>query len=127
METPSFISRPLTHTLGLALLCAAGSGAARATTYIWNGTDTPLGVTNWSQAFNWSTDQAPTSSADTDIIFGALASSLDTTASNEDIASPFTLDSLSFNSSAPAYTITGGALSVGAFGFSTSSASTEDH
>jgi hypothetical protein len=77
----------------------------------WTGTTSG----NWSVGSNWLSGVAPTSSADTPLTFGATSHA----AMNNDIAGSFTLNSMTFLSGSPVYTLGGNGLN-----FATSSGGT---
>jgi autotransporter-associated beta strand protein len=84
----------------LALLLLAAL-PLHAQTYTWDGDLSG----NWNTAGNWLT--SPVSGQNSILSFG---SSVFTTTSNNLLPTPFVLNSMTFNSSAPAYTMNGNAL-----------------
>ncbi len=85
----------------LALLIA-GMGAAQAQT--WTGGSTSS--SRWSERFNWQTLLVPASGATTKINFEGNRQ----LSPVQDLASPFTLNSLAFASNAGAFSLSGNAL-----------------
>jgi autotransporter-associated beta strand protein len=73
-----------------AIGASLAAPAARATIYTWIGS----GTTNWSNSANWQGSAIPTSAPDTILIINALAAQ--SFAANNDIASPFKLEAISF-------------------------------
>ena len=103
-------TRTLAALLGFSAILSAG--ASEADTYTWTGNLTNLGVTGWSSSENWEDNLVPVSGTYTELEFGALGSNADTAVSTQDILNPFTLESIDFDSTAPAYTLGGGALNM---------------
>jgi hypothetical protein len=95
----------------LLLAISAVAGRASATTFTWTGARDG----DWSTVFiaqtNWAGNVVPTSSASNDLVFSA---SVTTTSVNNDISSPFLLNSLTFGGSA--FTLSGGTLELVADG-----------
>ncbi len=100
--------------------------AARATIFTWSG-GFPFSVNDdWTTANNWVGQNVPVSATNTDLVFDATTSGgTGRTTSNNNIADPFTLRSLTFASGAPLYTLTGGALNVGSSGIAQNSANVQ--
>ena len=98
---------------------------ARATTYTWDGGLSHSNVTvnnDWTTPNNWAGGLSPASASDTDLEF---AGSAFRTTSNNDIADPFTLRSLTFDAGTTAYTLTGGALDLDAGGLTQNSTASQ--
>ena len=104
-------------SLALITVCALGTaGLANAQTW----TNTTTGTSNWSTTSNWDTAVAPASSATTALQFFATPSTAIPAAiaivANQNIATPFLLNSLVVNGTGPAtgttptLTISGGTL-----------------
>ncbi len=81
------------------------AGRAGAASYTWTGADGATG--NWSSATNWTAPGAPTSAGTTDLVFANNASGQ---ISSNNIANPFIMNSLTFNSGLPAVSVTGSTL-----------------
>jgi T5SS/PEP-CTERM-associated repeat protein len=71
---------------------------------------------NWSVGSNWSGGTAPTSGTSTALTFGSPATQTATYTATNNIADPFTLNSLTFNNTAGTVTLAGGGLTVGGTG-----------
>src|SRR4051794_14583117 len=99
----------------VAGLVSTRSPQAFGATYTWTGANTTSG--NWSAntagTTNWSGNVVPVSDASTQLLFSTNTSGK---ASNQDIASPFTLNSLTLGSGLPAMTISGNTLQFAANG-----------
>lgn len=92
--------------LALLAILSTSPALVRAQS-VWDGGGTPsAGLYNWSDAANWVGDVAPTSATTTNI---QLAGSTGTT-SNVDTA--FTIRTLTFNSGAAAFNVTGNTISI---------------
>ncbi|PTX98888.1 hypothetical protein DB345_03790 [Spartobacteria bacterium LR76] len=92
--------------LALLAILSTSPALVRAQS-VWDGGGTPSGgLYNWSDAANWVGDVAPTSATTTNI---QLAGSTGT-ASNVDTA--FTIRTLTFNSGAAAFNVTGNTISI---------------
>ncbi|GAT32288.1 PEP-CTERM protein-sorting domain-containing protein [Terrimicrobium sacchariphilum] len=92
--------------LALLAILSTSPALVRAQS-VWDGGGTPSGgLYNWSDAANWVGDVAPTSATTTNI---QLAGSTGT-ASNVDTA--FTIRTLTFNSGAGAFNVTGNTISI---------------
>lgn len=87
------------------LLAAAAATPARAVTCTWTGGAAPSRA--WSQDANWA-GAAAVSAADTDLIFAGTAQTI----ADNDVASPFLLRNLTFDSSAGAFTLSGFPLAL---------------
>ncbi len=88
-------------TVTVLALVLAGMGSAHAQT--WNGAGFS---NNWSNSLNWQGLQRPVSGAATAVTFAGLAR----LTSVQDLASPFTLNSLTFAPNAGAFSLSGNAL-----------------
>lgn len=92
--------------LALLAILSTSPALVRAQS-VWDGGGTPSGgLYNWSDAANWVGDVAPTSATTTNI---QLAGSTGTS-SNVDTA--FTIRTLTFNSGAAAFNVTGNTISI---------------
>lgn len=92
--------------LALLAILSTSPALVRAQS-VWDGGGTPSGgLYNWSDAANWAGDVAPTSATTTNI---QLAGSTGTS-SNVDTA--FTIRTLTFNSGAAAFNVTGNTISI---------------
>jgi fibronectin-binding autotransporter adhesin len=81
---------------------------AQAGTWTWSGNG---GNVNWGQAGNWGSG-APTSAATTDLVFtGSTNTGSALTPLNQNVANPFQLNTLTFNSLAGTFFLGGSALS----------------
>src|ERR1700736_5815716 len=100
---PAGITRFLCALIVLATVPLAG-----ATSWTWTGNG---GNVSWSTLNNWDLLSAPVSAATTDITF-AGTNNLGTALVplNQDIATPFLLNSLTFSSGAGSFFLGGGAL-----------------
>jgi hypothetical protein len=100
-------------TWALMIMLPLIAPLARSATFTWTGARDG----DWSTVFlfqtNWSGNVVPTSSASNDLVFSSSAT---TTAVNNDISSPFLLNSLTFGGSA--FTLSGGTLEFVADGAS---------
>lgn len=81
------------------------AGRAGAATFTWTGGDGATG--NWSSASNWTAPGAPTSAGTTDLVF---ANNTSGQISSNNIANPFIMNSMTFNSGLPALSVTGSTL-----------------
>ena len=84
-----------TQWLAALMISALAVQPAMAVTYTWNGGDGSS--QDWSTAANW--DATPTSAADTALVFGG-SNNVGTSANrlNQDVATPFVLNKLAFQS-----------------------------
>src|SRR5262245_55672645 len=88
--------------VAIAVLVLAQPAAAQ---YAWTGMSSPTNG-NWSDSANWSSP--PFSSIDTTLTFGASP----VTNLNNNLAGAFTLNQLTFNAGAPAYSLSGNTLNL---------------
>jgi fibronectin-binding autotransporter adhesin len=100
--------RHILRTRHLVLFCAgfpiAGS-IAHAATNTWTGNGGAAN-TGWSTTLNWSPVAAPTSAATTSLLFAGAASLTPT----QNIANPFTLNALAFDTTAGSFHLFGSPL-----------------
>ncbi|MFA6288619.1 MAG: PEP-CTERM sorting domain-containing protein [Opitutaceae bacterium] len=109
------------HLIPAALLLLGTMACARAATYTWDGNNGNSGSqTNWSTAGNWNPNGAPSSGAGNDLVF----TTSDKTTNNAD-GGNWTINSLSFDSNAGAFTLGGSGLNIGAGGITNSSTGTQ--
>ena len=83
-------SRYTSAIFAAAIGASLGAPAAHATVYSWIGS----GTGNWSNSANWQAGAIPASAGDTILIVNGLTTQ--SFAANNDIASPFTLEAISF-------------------------------
>ncbi len=97
----------LAASLGAAIVAGPDGSTAQgaASTYTWNGGDSS--TNNWSSAINWS-GTAAVSGSTTDLVFASLTNSA---TSNNNLANPFILNQLTFNSGLGNVTLSGSQLS----------------
>lgn len=105
----SFASLPGGRTRFVyALIFLAALHTAEAAIWTWNGNG---GSLNWSTVGNWDEGSAPVSAATTDLVFAGTNNTGTAVAPlNQNIATPFLLNSLTFGSSAGSFFLGGGAL-----------------
>lgn len=102
--------------LGILVMLGCATVCVRAATYTWDGDNNG----NWGVNNNWSTNTAPSSGGNHDLVFAGTVNT-NTTANG----GGWTVNSLAFNSTAGAFTLGGGTLSLGAGGITNNSASTQ--
>ncbi len=106
---PVALRLPAARRLGLATLLGAATSVLlapvpRAAANLWTGNSATSG--NWSDAANWGPDGAPVSSNDTALVFTGSSRLTNT----QDLASPFILNSLTFDANAGVFVIGGNGL-----------------
>jgi fibronectin-binding autotransporter adhesin len=114
MRESRFVRRQMLMLAGAGML--ACPALTRATTYTWDGSTTS-GSGYFSQPNNWTGNAAPPTSGSNDLIFG----SVNTHGYTPTMSSAYSINSLTFNSSALAFVINGGPLTVNAGGITDSS------
>lgn len=103
----AFVPSGLTR-LCCALLFLVAVPTIWAGTWSWNGNG---GNANWSTVGNWSEGNAPISASTTDLIFaGTNNTGTALVPLNQNIATPFLLNSLTFGTGAGSFYLGGGAL-----------------
>jgi autotransporter-associated beta strand protein len=104
--TPPNPKTPLTKsTLAIGFAALAASLASLQAQSVWDGGGT---TNNWSDGPNWTADTAPVSDSTTQIQLSG------STRLSPVVDSPYTLQSLTFNSGAGAFTLSGSAITISA-------------
>lgn len=105
------------YALPISALLVVLPCSLEAATYTWDGGG---GNSNWSTANNWNPDSAPSSGGGHDLVF-ATGNRLSNSASG----GGWTINSVTFDSSAGAFTLSGGGLTLGAGGITNASTATQ--
>jgi autotransporter-associated beta strand protein len=92
----------MSKRIAIALTLSAVIFVSHATAQTWSGAVNG----NWATAGNWSS--LPVNNGNASLIFGATSNST----MNQNLGSPFSVDGMTFNAGAPAYTISGGPIAI---------------